>query len=29
MIFPKGQKLELQKEVNEYIANIKADGTLE
>lgn len=29
MIFPKGQKLALQKEVNAYIANIKADGTLE
>lgn len=29
MIFPKGQKLELQREVNEYIATIKADGTLE
>ena len=29
MIFPKGQKLELQREVNEYIATIKADGTLQ
>lgn len=29
MIFPKGQKLELQKEVNDYIAKIGADGTLE
>ncbi len=28
MIFPKGQKLELQKEVNDYIAKIGADGTL-
>ena len=29
MIFPKGQKLELQKEVNDYIAKIGADGTLQ
>lgn len=29
MIFPKGQKLELQKEVNGYIAKIGADGTLQ
>ena len=29
IIFPKSQRLELQSEVNEYIAQIKADGTLE
>ena len=29
MIFPKGQKLELQKEVNDYIAKVGADGTLQ
>ena len=29
MIFPKGKKLELQSEINEYIAKVNADGTLE
>lgn len=29
IIFPKGQNLTLQSEINEYIAQIKADGTLE
>ena len=28
MIFPKGKKLALQREINEYIAKVKADGSL-
>ena len=29
LIFPKGQKLDLQREINEYIAKIKADGRMD